>query len=190
MGKRPKYSRDQILEASLRLLREEGPRAVTMSSIARTLEAPSGSLYHRFSGRDELLAELWLETVERFQSGLRTLETIDDVVLYVLDWSQRNPARAQLLTLYRSNDLLDGPWPDSVSHQAHRLRSELEHFFEDFSDRLQVEQQRLIFALVEIPLAGLRRFLVEGHPLPSSYKTYVLQAARAVVQGGFLAEES
>ncbi|NOX28486.1 MAG: helix-turn-helix transcriptional regulator, partial [Actinobacteria bacterium] len=56
MGRRPKYSSDQILDAAASLLAADGPTALSVARIAARLGAPSGSIYHRFGSRDVLVA--------------------------------------------------------------------------------------------------------------------------------------
>lgn len=45
-------------------------RAAGISAIAAHLGGGVGSIYHRFGSREEILARLWLRSVERFQAGL------------------------------------------------------------------------------------------------------------------------
>jgi AcrR family transcriptional regulator len=42
---------------------------VTVSAVAKRLKAPVGSFYHRFTSRNLLLGELWLEAVLAYQQG-------------------------------------------------------------------------------------------------------------------------
>src|SRR5689334_7011428 len=60
---------DAVLDAVRDLLVEGGPRAAGIRAIAERSGAPSGSLYHRFGSRDELVARAWLRAVRRFQDG-------------------------------------------------------------------------------------------------------------------------
>ncbi|MCG7527704.1 TetR/AcrR family transcriptional regulator, partial [Streptomyces sp. OfavH-34-F] len=69
MARPPRFSTEQLLDAAVPLAAASGPAGVTMSAVAQATGAPSGSVYHRFPGRDALLAEVWLRTVERFQDG-------------------------------------------------------------------------------------------------------------------------
>jgi AcrR family transcriptional regulator len=63
MGRRALYSADQILDAARDLAAQSGPAAVTIAALGSALGgAPSGSLYHRFASRNELLGRLWLRT--------------------------------------------------------------------------------------------------------------------------------
>jgi AcrR family transcriptional regulator len=63
----PAFNNADFLNATLALVAEHGPSAVTVAAIAGKLKAPIGSFYHRFASRDVLLAELWLNTVLSFQ---------------------------------------------------------------------------------------------------------------------------
>ncbi|MFF8264165.1 helix-turn-helix domain-containing protein [Streptomyces virginiae] len=69
MARPPRFDTGQLLDAAVRLAAVGGPASVTMSAVAQAVGAPSGTVYHRFTGRTALLAEVWLCTVERFQEG-------------------------------------------------------------------------------------------------------------------------
>ena len=73
---RPKiYSVEGILDSARDLVLESGAGAATVEGIARSSGAPTGSIYHRFGSRDEMLAQLWMRTVRRSQ--LRFLAALD-----------------------------------------------------------------------------------------------------------------
>lgn len=57
-GKRDKPTRDEILEAAARLIVEEGYGACTMRSLSERVRIKAGSLYHHFSSKDEIVAEV------------------------------------------------------------------------------------------------------------------------------------
>ena len=61
MARPTKFTESQILDAAAAIIAAAGPGAATMSAIGTAIGAPSGSLYHRFRTRDELLGRLWLE---------------------------------------------------------------------------------------------------------------------------------
>jgi hypothetical protein len=60
MPRPAKFTPDAILKAASEIVATRGPGATTMGEIAAKIGAPSGSLYHRFQSRDELLGRLWL----------------------------------------------------------------------------------------------------------------------------------
>ena len=61
-----KHDTDRILDAARELALRDGPRAVSVAAIARQSGAPAGTLYHRFSSRDGILAAAWQRALERF----------------------------------------------------------------------------------------------------------------------------
>ena len=69
MGRPSKFDSEQMLDAAAGLVARGGPSRATVAAIAEKLEAPSGSIYHRFESRDLLLARLWIRTVRRAQEG-------------------------------------------------------------------------------------------------------------------------
>src|SRR5215831_7933247 len=67
MPRRPRFSDAQILDATATLVADGGLGAATIGAIGAVLDAPSGSIYHRFPTRDVLLGRLWLRKASFFQ---------------------------------------------------------------------------------------------------------------------------
>src|SRR5215831_10092404 len=67
MPRPSKFSEGKILDAAASLVAAGGPRAATIGAIGATLDAPWGSIYHRFSSRHVLLGRLWLSKAAMFQ---------------------------------------------------------------------------------------------------------------------------
>ena len=63
MARPAKFSLDDLLDAAGRVLLEKG-RDITMAQIADAAGAPTGSVYHRFASREELLIRLWLRSIK------------------------------------------------------------------------------------------------------------------------------
>jgi len=186
MSRSAKYSRSDILEAAARLLEQNGPRAVSMSGVARQLGAPSGSIYHRFASRELLLAHLWLESVAAFQnrwgeriSGPDPLSSID----FCLQWVGQHPAQARLLLLYRREDLIEGPWPEEVSRAAEQLRRQLDSLLRETAEQLGQDLERVTFALIDVPYAAMRRALRQGQTPSPALQQLTREAAEALLSG-------
>ena len=58
-----------MLDAARDLLLEDGSGSATIEAIASSSGAPTGSIYHRFGSRDELIARLWMRAVYRSQAS-------------------------------------------------------------------------------------------------------------------------
>jgi len=190
MGRKAHYANEQFLDAALKLAAAGGPGAVTMAAIAEKLGAPIGSVYHRFSSRDVLLAELWLQAAESFQAGfLEWLERGDglEAALYTPRWVRQHPERGRLLLLYRQEELTWGPWPKDLKRRASRLAKELEKGIQEFARRTfgrvtRNTMDRVVFALADLPLAAVRRHLQAGEAPPALLDELVKEACMAVLR--------
>src|SRR5688572_33071937 len=69
MPRLAKFSHDQIVDATARIAARAGPSHVTIAANAGEVKAPTGSIYHRFGSRDQLLAEVWLRAAADFQTA-------------------------------------------------------------------------------------------------------------------------
>jgi AcrR family transcriptional regulator len=163
-----------------------------MSAVAADLGAPSGSIYHRFAGRDELAAALWLRTVERFQAGFIATLTVGDepvdaavaAACWVVEWAAAHPADAALLTRYRREDLIHGDYPEPVRRRADAAKTQLARALGGMARRLDQPLDRVIFAVVQIPYAAVRASVGSGRPIPVWTGAAVGSAARAVLSPG------
>lgn len=175
MGRQPKFSTDNLLDAALRIALDDGPNAVTASAVARVSGAPSGSVYHRFASSDEILARLWLRTIAEFQSGfinaLRDDETVAAAaaaITHVFAWCDENPGEARLLLAFDEQEI-ERRAPDAVVGELHeRNRTAREAVAawtrRHFADPGLEEFDRAMYALVDLPYGAVRRHLPDGRP--------------------------
>ncbi|HEX8805163.1 MAG TPA: helix-turn-helix domain-containing protein, partial [Acidimicrobiales bacterium] len=110
-----KHDTDRILDAARTIALRDGPRATSVSAIARHSGAPAGTLYHRFGSRDGLLQAAWLRALGRFQAA--ALEAADDpdpveagvaMAAAAVRFARTWPDDARLIVVVRRHDLLDG----------------------------------------------------------------------------------
>lgn len=191
MGRTAKYTDQDILDAALGLVAEDGAHAATVVAIAKRLGAPSGSIYHRFVSRDLILATLWIRTVKRFQQGFLEAFSYEEpliaargAVVHTLQWSAAHRSEAKMLTMYRREDLI-ALWPDELGGELATLNNEVKrsviaftaaHFGQTTAETLG----RTRFALIEIPYAAVRH-IVGGEQPPSWLEHTVTAASLAVL---------
>ncbi len=193
MGRKPRFARADMSRAALRLVAERGPHAVTIAAVAREVGAPTGSIYHRYRSRDELLAELWMEVVERFQSGfVEALARAHDVLgaieaaRFMGAWAREHPLEARLLLLHRRQDFVQGEWPPGLVERAAALEPQMGAALRAFGLRAfgraePVVMAQLRFALLDAPLAALKPYVQSGKPAPPVVDRIVRTTARAVL---------
>jgi AcrR family transcriptional regulator len=192
VGRPARFSADQVLDASRTLILESGPASFSVAAVADSIAAPSGSIYHRFSGRDVIVASLWLRAVERFQAGIFCeFEAADPfraaraAARYVVSWSRENLEDARLLLLYRSRDLLRGGWPEEVRARNTAQRRRLERAMTGLYGRLGAHdspsRRRVRFAVMDVPYAAVRGPLSAGRRPEAFFETLVDEAAAAVL---------
>ncbi|WP_274563828.1 TetR/AcrR family transcriptional regulator [Streptomyces spiramyceticus] len=179
MARPPRYDTPLLLDAAVQLAAAGGPAAVTMAAVAKAVGAPSGSVYHRFPSRTALLAEVWLRTVERFQEGYAAVLTAsgDDprqaavaASRHVVAWSRAHPEEAALL-LHGAEAFGRSEWAREYADRAdegnRRVFGEISAIAAALGAAGTVETERIALALVDLPLALVRRHVRGGGRLPT-----------------------
>lgn len=194
MGRTAKYTDQDILDAALGLVAEDGAQAASVVAIARRLGAPSGSIYHRFSSRDLILATLWIRTVKRFQQGFLEALTCEDsrlgaerAVMHTLDWTAAHRSEAKILTMYRREDLI-ALWPDELGDDLSSLNDGVRNAVAGFTARHfgAVNAETLGktgFALIELPYAAARHTIRHGQAPPWLPRTVITASIAALDTG-------
>ncbi|MEU3877766.1 MULTISPECIES: TetR/AcrR family transcriptional regulator [Streptomyces] len=185
MPRPPRFDTDQLLDAAVHLAATSGPAAVTMSAVAKTVGAPSGSVYHRFPSRTVLLAEVWLRTVERFQHGyVRALdESPAAAARHVVAWSRTHPQEATVL-LYGPHDFGRTDWPPEYARRADDGNARIRAALTALTGNDPAAFDRAFLALIDLPLAVVRRHLRAGEPLPPHAEALAEESAAALLAGG------
>ncbi len=189
MARPPKYSREQILDAVVEVLKRCAPADLTVAMVADVLGAPSGSIYHRFPSRDALVASAWLRVGERFRHDLAAQLRASDpthgalaAVHLVLDWARRRPSEAGFFLLHSRSEIGSTEWPADLAGRATRLGNDLTDTIRTFALRLPgVSLARARFALLDVPQAAVRRAQVSGSALDAEVQRLVEESVLALL---------
>ncbi|HEY3140917.1 MAG TPA: TetR/AcrR family transcriptional regulator [Acidimicrobiales bacterium] len=194
MGRPQVHSDQTILDAARTLVLDHGVRAATVAAIAQASGAPKGSIYHRFASREDLLAEMWIRAVRRSQdrfieavSGPDPLEAAVAGALSLYDFAQREPGDARLLAAVRREDLVASVESAEIRHQLADLNIPLRDALRELTRRLYGKSttaavEQTTFAVVDLPLGGIRRHLIAASPLPRTMRDQLAAAVRAALQ--------
>ena len=193
MARPAKHDEIKILNAAASLVAASGPRAATITAISHAMGAPSGSIYHRFRSRDELLGRLWLTKARLFQdSCARALEKRDpraaglDAALSLPRTVRDDLEGARIMLLHRQQDFLAEGWPLEMQKEAQRLGEQAEAMLASITRRLfgrntVSARQVASFAVLDLPIAAVRRYVRAGELPPPLVDELIAKAYTAVI---------
>jgi AcrR family transcriptional regulator len=186
---------DKLLDVSRDLVLSHGARGVTVDRIVAVSGAPKGSVYHRFSTVNDLLAAMWLRGVRRSQA--RFLEPLNAggnptqaavaTGLAIHDFAAEEPADARLLAALRREDLVGDVTDPALAAALRQVNDELHTAVSALARRLYGRAtlgaiQRTTCAVIDLPQGAIRRHLVQGVPVPRVVRPQLAAAIRAALQ--------
>jgi AcrR family transcriptional regulator len=193
MGRPAKHSEDRILHAAGQLVSERGPAATTITAIGQALGAPSGSIYHRFRTRDELLGKLWLSKARLFQGRVEAALKAPDAkpaalaaAHSILDTAREDMIGARIMLLYRREDFFVPGWPASMKRDAERLGQQAHAMVDLTARRLfgkstTSTRQAMRFAMLEAPVAAIKSYVACGEAFPDATYELIRKVFDAVI---------
>jgi AcrR family transcriptional regulator len=183
------FDRGSFIAAARALAAQGGPAAVTVDAVIQRVGSPKGSFYHRFSARDVLMGELWLETILDYQRGfIQAIQANNGLAaaLHAAAWSRAHLNEARLLMLYSRHDFVAGVWPEplekGVRDQARTFESCLQRFaLEAFGSTNAAALRRATFVLAEAPIAAVKPHLQRREAPPAIVDELITSVYRAIV---------
>jgi AcrR family transcriptional regulator len=188
-----KFDQARILGATATLVATGGPGAATIGAISSALGAPSGSIYHRFGSRDELLGRLWLTKAAFFQDRWASALDATDPVEAGLAAALSLPRAVRddfegacIMLLHRRDDFLSSKWPAEMTREAERLGAHAKAGLTTVARRLfgrtsSAARLTASFAVLDVPFAAVHRFVAMGKMPPPEVDELIATAYRAVV---------
>lgn len=189
MGRKAYFQHEEFLDAAIKIIAKDGLGALTIAAVAERVNAPVGSVYHRFPSRDALLAEVWLNIIESFQNEfLKKLQEDGlQATLSCLKWVRKHPGEARIMLLYRLHDLMSGQWPQDLQKRARRLDKDVHEAVSAFTKRqfgsvTKENIDRVIFAIYDAPIGIIRRYLRDNKVPPVSVNELIRETYLAVIE--------
>jgi AcrR family transcriptional regulator len=159
--------RGEILDAALEVFGKSGYHRATIEEIRLVSGASVGSIYHRFGGKEQLAAALYLEGLADYQRGfLRTIrnagetrETVEALVRHHLRWVAQNPEIAAFLMSTRGTEVRIAT-DSSLESMNRRVIDVTRAWLED--QELRPMPARLFYAIVIGPAQEFARLWIPG----------------------------
>ncbi|GII77442.1 putative transcriptional regulator, TetR family protein [Sphaerisporangium rufum] len=163
-----KHSIEAMLDAARALVLAGGPAAASARAVCQATGASSGSVYHRFPRRDDLVAAAWLRAQDRFLHAYldalepASAEAAAHAAVSVLTWCGAHPEDAALLLRHSLRDLLRGDISPALAARAEADRQALDAALTATAAATGIALPDLILAVVDLPYAVARRTLRDG----------------------------
>jgi AcrR family transcriptional regulator len=175
MAAATKFTESAILDAAEQVIACSGVDGASIAAIARACGAPNGSIYHRFPSRQHLIGALWVRIADAYRSTLTgaihapDTDLAETVVTHTFRWVAENPARAELLMRFRTEDFTPGDWPADVIEQIAGTNAALATELLLLAQRLNLNPLDVTMAIIDIPAAAARRALLLRNPAVSTH---------------------
>lgn len=163
-----------------------------MQGVAAAAEAPSGSVYHRFTSRPHLLAEVWRDALQVFhlhwKAALPQARDAGDVAVIPIRWARRHRGLARVLSLHSAADFVTDDAPPEVRRAIRDLQrataTQMTALAVRFLGRTDGEaMERTVLALSGIPLATIQPALRADRPIHRHAERLARQAASCLMEG-------
>lgn len=184
---------DTMLDAARDLILQDGSRSATMEAIADASGAPTGSIYHRFGSRDELITRLWMRAVYRSQASfVAALEKPDPkeaalaAAMSIIDFCEEHPADALLLVSFRREDLIraapEGPLADELAELNRPVERAVVNLARQlYGKRTRAALDRTLMVVFDLPYGAVRRYLITWARMPPGLSADLTRAISAVL---------
>lgn len=192
MARPAKFTPDRILDGALAAVATHGTTA-TLGDVCTAIEAPIGSVYHRFPTREHLFVRLWLRSIRRFHVGLLEAAAVDDprsalaaCAVHVPRYCRAHPDEARAMTLYRQPVLVSTA-PDALADEVRTVNdtviTAMKRLCRRRYGRATPQLLTLVATAVQQCPYGLVRPYVGG-PVPAWLDDAVLASSAAILALG------
>lgn len=158
----------------------------TIDALTAATGLSMGSIYHRFGSREGLLAETWLNAVERFQMrfldtlAAGTLEAGVQAAVVTPRFCRSDPGEAVLLACCRQSEFLNAATPAPVRARISVVNDKVSQALRRFAASVDRPLLNCRLALIAYPLGAVRLYLPKS-PVPRRLDAEIAKAARAAL---------
>jgi AcrR family transcriptional regulator len=158
----------------------------TVDALKAATGLSMGSIYHRFESREGLLAETWLNAVERFQArfldalAAGTLDAGLKAALVTPRFCRSNPDEAVLLACCRQAEFLGEATPAALRARISVVNDTVSGAVRRFAGAIDRPLLACRLALIAYPLGAVRLYLPKS-AVPPQLDREIVKAARAAL---------
>jgi AcrR family transcriptional regulator len=185
MGRPARFESSTVLRAAAQ--ETAAGRAVSIARLAELTGMPTGSIYHRFASREELLAETWLGAIAAFHAallplldGASTVRAAEDIALATPRFCREQREQALALVACRRRDFIAADAPAGITDRVEAMNRRVERALAAYAKRIDRTALACQLALVAWPLGAVRLYFPE-RPFPPGLDIEIVHACRATL---------
>jgi AcrR family transcriptional regulator len=187
------HAPEAMLDVARDLLLEEGAHGATIEAISAVSGAPTGSIYHRFGSRDELVTRLWMRAVRRSQAAFLDAVDVEDPAMAavsggmsIFDFCRAQPRDARLLVSFRYEDLVRAAPQGPLADELRELNRPVEAAVAGLARALHGRATpaavgHVLLVVFDLPYGAVRRHLIAGVDPPQRLRADLERALRGAL---------
>lgn len=192
------HAPDDLLDVAEQIVTEADPAGLTLRSLAQRGGVPTGTIYHAFGSKEELLARLWLRATARLGASMEAAMTVledesstpaDAVVAVALApvaLVRRHPASARLFFTQRPDQLFTSDLPAELAAEIKAVQARFQSTLATLANAMWSRSDgpaidAIATCVVDLPGGLLRRRLLEGRRLGSTVEERIEACVRATL---------
>ena len=193
MPRKSLHAPEAMLDVARDLLLEEGAHGATIEAISAVSGAPTGSIYHRFGSRDELVTRLWMRAVRRSQAAFLDAVDVEDPAMAavsggmsIFDFCRAQPRDARLLVSFRYEDLVRAAPQGPLADELRELNRPVEAAVAGLARALHGRATpaavgHVLLVVFDLPYGAVRRHLIAGVDPPQRLRADLERALRGAL---------
>lgn len=125
-----KISKDNILEKTFNIITIEGIDKITLSRLAKELDCSKSSIYYYFSSKEELLNDLFNQTLKSIEYTYEDELTPEENISLLVDISFENMDKFKFFKMYSHSDFVTDNMMDKLKKFDRKKKSEVLKIYE------------------------------------------------------------
>lgn len=159
MPPKPKYSKDEIIEAAYALMEEQGIEAVVAREVGKRLRTTTGPIFTFFSSMDELKEAVYFKGIENvrryFEEALEYSPAFKELGLRIIKYAKDHPKAYQMIFLSYGSKREEGVFNNDLIKILEPMKKEVMEYFD-----LSYEHASDIIEKMATYAQGIASFLV------------------------------
>lgn len=187
---------DDLLDVAEQLATTGDPAGLTLRALGVSAGASSGTIYHAFRSKDDLLARVWLRSWSRLAGLMEDAlpgetqsggQAVVAVALAPCAFVQRFPASAKIFLGQRRDQLFNADdLPDEIREDLNRAREQFVRLMVNLAERTwgrgdRIAVETISVCIVDLPGGILRRTMLEGRPATDVIARQIEAAVGAIL---------